>query len=102
MPFGKEGDYKGADAPLLEEKPTDKVQLRLDPVSIPELKDFQPGDTVDLTLKVKLGAPGEDGMSDAEVLRVSAEAMAPAAKGMRQMMGKRAPDMSGTSMEEEA
>lgn len=80
--FDKEGRYMN-DAGEEEMKASDKAQLSLDPASIPGLEDFQPGDTVDLTIKARMGENKGEGLVDLEVLNVKAQPMDTGAKVLR-------------------
>lgn len=94
-----EGGYEGGNVGMVDkgEGSVQGIDLKIDPNSIPELKDYQPGDTIDLTLKCKLSDQGdESGMVQADVLSVSAEPMSAGMKSMR--MANRPPDMSGTNI----
>ena len=73
------------------------VELRFDPVTVPGLKDHQPGDKVKLTIEGTLGDPGEDGVSPVMVDRIDGEAMNVAKKATRDMMGRK-PSMEGTNV----
>lgn len=52
-----------------------KGSLVIDPKTVRGLEGYQPGDTVNLTLKVRYMEPNEEGMSDLEIISASAEEM---------------------------
>ena len=68
------GKYK-ADSGEMDDLAGAKGSLRLDPSSVPGLEQYQEGDEVMMEVKARLGAVGEDGMADFEIVRVKPKDM---------------------------
>ncbi len=76
MPTFDEKDRYGADTMPRDSKAVSGATMQIDPTQIKGLEGYQPGDTVDLKVKVRWGeAMPEGGPIDVEVLSVMAEPM---------------------------
>lgn len=68
--------------------PKSTASLVVDPSTVDGLSDYQPGDTVNLTVKCKYTPPDKSGMSEMDVISVKAEPMDGGAKIHRQRMAQ--------------
>ena len=61
--------------------------LMLNPSTVKGLENYEPGDTVSLTIKARYNGPSEDGLSELDIITATAGEMASGPK-LHRMKGK--------------
>lgn len=79
--FNKEGKFRTAQG-TDDLSGHEGISLQMDP-AYKGLSDYEEGDEVDITIKARIGAEGEDGKRQMEVLTCQVEAMPGEAKMYR-------------------